>query len=153
MSVHGISNDSQTLREIKYAVKNWYEFTFRYDGKEYTVLGAIVGVNTLDRLCLWGDVLAIDTEPQNPVLPKCFYLEGLRSPVHRGRMHGKCSNDYTVVKRSCEAIYALGPRWDIPQESSTEAESDRDRERTVGRRGKARIAREKLESLFKKPDD
>ena len=152
MSLHSIQNDSKTLREIKEAVKNWYEITFSYEGRSYTVLGAIVGVNSQDRICLWGDVLAIDTEPQNPVLPKCFDIEGLRTQVQRGKMHGRCSNDYTVVMRACEAIYAYGPRWDIPQESSTPDEDSQSSESRVGKRGKARIAREKLEALFEKPD-
>lgn len=152
MSFHSIPKDSKTFKEIKEAVKNWYEITFPYEGKSYTVLGAIVGVNSQDRICLWGDVLAIDTEPQNPVLPKCFDIEGLRTQVQRGKMHGRCSNDYTVVMRACEAIYAYGPRWDIPKESNTSDEDSQTFGSAVGKRGKARIAREKLESLFKQPE-
>lgn len=149
MSVHSLSSKfPKSVQAVITAVESWREFSFTYEDKTFTVLGAIVGVDSLDRICLWADVLAIDTQPQTPAFLKRFDVEDMHILPGKGKLHGKCSNDYTAIARGCEAFYAYGPRWDKQQESSKAAAGSSAHETPEGKRGKARSARAMLESLF-----
>ena len=141
--------ETKTVKAIFEAVKSWHEFTFDYEGHTYTVLGALIGIDTQYRLCLWADLVEVDGKPMQTLAGyKCFEIEGLNTPIRIGRLRGRCLHDYTAVAQTCEAIYAYGPGWGNQTESNTSIPNSRNTGSGKDKNEKARTAREKLEALF-----
>lgn len=141
--------ETKTVKSILGAVESWHEFTFNYDGHAYTVLGALVGIDTAYRLCLWADLIEVDGKPMQTCGGyKCFYIEGLNTQIRIGKLHGRCLHDYTAIEQSCEAIYAYGPRWDNKKASNTTSPAFASSGNSSDKHEKARIARAQLEALF-----
>lgn len=136
--------ETKTFKAIYEAVKSWHEFTFAYEGHTYTVLGALIGIDTAYRLCLWADLVEVDGKPmQTPGGYKCFDIEWLNTPIRIGKLRGKCSYDYTEIEQAALRICAYGAPWDRKC-TDDQAPSGSGKNKTE----KTRSAREKLEALF-----
>ena len=95
--------------EIIDTVEACHEFTITYEEKSYTVLGGLVGVGISEQLCLWADVLAIDGQEQTKPAMKVFYIEGIQTRVHRGKLWTGTYSDYTKILQGLHYFYARGP--------------------------------------------
>lgn len=131
---------SRTIREMADCVLNWHEFTFEQCGHEYRVLGGVIGEDTEGHPVLYADLLAIDGQPQTNEPLMRFDLSGSKSPVRRGALRGRCSNDYTGSREALTWTYAVGPigRRKSLEGSGSRSESERRSE-----------ARRRIEALFK----
>lgn len=142
-------NATPSVKTIIECVDAWYDITFQYETRTYTVLGALVVLDKSKRLCLWGDVLAIDKEPQKLVMSKCFYIEGFQGPVDKGKPHGRCSNDYWSIELDALDTYTRGPRWErAPSRSKSNGRLTKP-EVHAGSQKRSQTSRAKLDALFK----